>query len=279
MRLAVTLALLGLAAAQDTPPVLPPGQAPTFGHYGPPQPVEVSEIMFGSYQRRPVIVRGEIMPLDLQGQYYQFHDRTGTVVLMTVGELGGAMHDLIGREVRIVGLVRELVTKQDTCPGPNMRPVPESYCLDPELPITPDLVGDRAGWPKWSITAWSISDNGPLTGRKRDVERSALADVLSGETLPDKDVKVVGRFCGARLCGTIGPAPEASAWVVEEEGTAVWVVGKEPKGKGWRLDPAYKGDTTRWVEVIGRLQACGAGSRCLRARTVTLVARPATPAP
>jgi hypothetical protein len=53
----------------------------------------------------------------------------------------------------------------------------------------------------------------------------------------------------------------------------VWIVGKEPKGKGWQLDRTYQGDTSRWVEVTGRIEPCGA-ARCLRARSVALVPRP-----
>jgi hypothetical protein len=62
------------------------------------------------------------------------------------------------------------------------------------------------------------------------------------------------------------------------------VIGKEPKGKGWRLDPTYAADTSRWVEVVGRIEPCGA-TRCLKAKSVNLaprpldVAEPASPAP
>jgi hypothetical protein len=51
-------------------------------------------------------------------------------------------------------------------------------------------------------------------------------------------------------------------------------VGKEPKGKGWSFDPAYRGDMGKWLEVQGRLAACGT-MPCLRASRLTLTARPA----
>jgi hypothetical protein len=96
---------------------------------------------------------------------------------------------------------------------------------------------------------------------------------------------VVGRFCGANPCGGLGPQPHKSAWALQdEEDEAVWVIGKEPKGKGWRLDPTYTADMSRWVEVVGRIEACGA-TRCLKAKSVNLTARPpeaadpASPAP
>lgn len=65
----------------------------------------------------------------------------------------------------------------------------------------------------------------------------------------------------------------------EVELASVWVIGKEPKGKGWRLDPTYEGDTSRWLEVKGWLRPCGS-SRCLRAQSIALVPRPdASPSP
>ena len=86
---------------------------------------------------------------------------------------------------------------------------------------------------------------------------------------------VVGRFCGASLCGGLGPAPVPKAWVLADDANAVWVIGKEPAGKGWRLDPAYPADTSRWLEVVGRVEPCGA-TRCLRAKSVALSPRRGT---
>ena len=62
-----------------------------------------------------------------------------------------------------------------------------------------------------------------------------------------------GASAARALCGGLGPAPAPKAWVLADDVTAVWVIGKEPAGKGWRLDPAYPADTSRWLEVIGRV--------------------------
>ena len=56
----------------------------------------------------------------------------------------------------------------------------------------------------------------------------------------------------------------------------VWVLGKEPRGKGWRLDPTYAADSRRWLEVEGRLERCGTAV-CLKAKNVVLSAPPAEP--
>jgi len=287
MSLAASAAVF-FVLAQAIP--VPQGRAPvevppitTFAHYGPPQPVELSDIAFGSYQHQAVVVRADIGPLDLRGQYWMLMDGGASVVLILVGELAGSARELMGHRLQVTGLVRELVPRQDTCPGPGGRPYPESYCKDPELPPTPDLSGDRTTWPKWSITAWALSDAGEPGGRRKGaLERSALFELLSAATLPEKDVRVSGRFCGARLCGDgLGAPPEPSAWAIDDEGTAVWVVGKPPQGKGWRLDASARSDTARWLEVTGRLVPCtgSAGARCLKAKTVVLVPRPGAASP
>ena len=33
----------------------------------------------------------------------------------------------------------------------------------------------------------------------------------------------------------------------------VWVTGRRPAGQGFHLDATYRGDTTRWLEVRGKV--------------------------
>ena len=54
---------------------------------------------------------------------------------------------------------------------------------------------------------------------------------------------------------------------------ALWVTGKAPRGKGFALDPGYKGDTVRWLEVAGKAEVAD-GIVYLRASKITLAARP-----
>jgi hypothetical protein len=91
-------------------------------------------------------------------------------------------------------------------------------------------------------------------------------------------VTVVGLFAGRNLFGDL---PEGSArtpgdWVLKLGPSAVWVTGKKPEGKGWRLDPAYKGDTVRWLQVTGRVETQG-DITYLRATKVALTAPPKEP--
>jgi hypothetical protein len=147
--------------------------------------------------------------------------------------------------------------------------VAQSICDDPELPPTPDLTLERASWPNVSITAWSIVDVSPDAASASD----DFATTLGGS--PGENVRLRGRFGGANLDGRLAAAPQAGAWTLLSDAGAVWIIGKPPRGNGWRLDPAYRGDLGRWVEVEGTLARCGSAT-CVRARRVVLAATPKT---
>ena len=40
--------------------------------------------------------------------------------------------------------------------------------------------------------------------------------------------------------------------MLKDGDTAMWVMGKTPRGEGWKLDLDYKGDTKNWLEVEGK---------------------------
>jgi hypothetical protein len=269
------MVLGGTAAAAATQvhvqaPGLPEGTP--YAHYGTPEAVELSALTMGAYERRVVQTRGALSALETTREYFELSEG-GQVVLMPTRELGDSLRSVDGRRVEVIGFVRPLVEQQGKCRISPTQTAPQSYCDNPDLPPTPDLVGTRTHWPRTSITAWSVSDITPLERGHRGPERSPLMDLLAAATPSEKPIRVVGRFCGAGLCGAVEGRPDPSAWVLQDEEASVWVIGKEPKGKGWRLDPAYKGDTTRWLEVTGRLQPCGP-ARCLRAQSIVLVPRP-----
>jgi hypothetical protein len=274
---AIVLGGAAVASATQVQIHVPGMRSPTgYGHYGTPLPAELSEVAIGGYVRRAVQTRGTLTSLEQGGQYFELSEG-GRVVIIPVSELAGALTSLNGLRVEVVGLVRPLAESQGTCKLPDGRSAPESYCDNPDLPPTPDLAGmERAHWPRTSITVWSVSDITSLEGGRGGAGRSSLMDLLAEETPSDKRVLVVGRFCGANLCGGLGPRPHPSAWALKDEDASVWVIGKEPKGKGWRLDPTYEGDTSRWIEVTGKVVACGAG-RCLRASKVALAPAPRPP--
>jgi hypothetical protein len=92
--------------------------------------------------------------------------------------------------------------------------------------------------------------------------------------LAKETVKVRGQFRGKNLFGDLPPAgAPADGWVIKDGDSAVWVSGHRPKGSGWSLDPESRSDTTRWLEVVGKIETRD-GVTLLRASQVTLVGPP-----
>jgi hypothetical protein len=89
-----------------------------------------------------------------------------------------------------------------------------------------------------------------------------------------KTVSILGQFRGRNLFGDL---PEETRrkpgdWVLKDGELALWVTERPPQGKGFTLDPSYKGDTTRWLEVEGKPEVVN-GVLYLRASKVTLARR------
>ncbi len=254
-----------------------PGGSDRYVGYGRPMPATLREIVNGRYRRQAVRTLGTLSYADPTSGYLKLRDRGDEVLVIVVNELRDEVRSFVGLRVEVTGLPRELHESQGTCIFLNQT-VPQSICDDPPLPATPDLGTTHPFWPRTSLTIWSISDLTPLARRSRseDETSTTLRELLGGETPSDGRVTVRGRFCGRNLCGGLSAAaPKGDAWVLAQDGAAVWVVGKKAKGKGWWLDPFSKGDTSRWLEVVGRIEACGEG-RCLHADSVML-ARPPEP--
>ncbi len=96
----------------------------------------------------------------------------------------------------------------------------------------------------------------------------------------DRTVTVVGRFRGRNLYGDLPEAPGTSPddFVLRAGTAAAWIVGKEPKGRGFELDVMARVDTGRWLQVTGVVS----GSDRLieiEASEIAQVERPETPAP
>lgn len=117
---------------------------------------------------------------------------------------------------------------------------------------------------------------------------SVRALALSPDRYLSHSVTVVGRFRGRNLYGDLPKAPGVSRWdfVLQSADAAVWVVGRQPKGDGFDLDPGARVDTGRWLEVQGRVRV-DEGLVWIEASTIGISdppdepsqARPPTPVP
>jgi hypothetical protein len=240
--------------------------------YGPLQVEDLEQLARSgqSYHRRLVKTRGVLGDL-APGQYLALGDLAARVLVIPMQP--GDYHDLgtmNGIDVDLTGVVRVLPTKQDLVPCRGTR-VLESKCEDWDLPVLPNA---QANWPPVSITVVRISDRGTSGGPRK--ERRTLADTgLDAAAADGKPVRALGQFRGANLCKDL---PEASRhdpadWVLHTTEGSVWVTGRRPAGKGFQLDAAYRGDTTRWLEVSGKVLILE-NVRYLKASKVVLIPRP-----
>jgi hypothetical protein len=263
------------ALALAGPQILPPPGQPTeertpgfseYASYGEPRPVELSSFSneAGSYQRMNVRTRGTVDIL-VPNRYYTLRDGSDRVLLIPARDIAYDVGRLGGFRVEVTGVVRQIRPKE------YVRGVDLDLIEDPALPPLP---APAIELPRVSLTALGMSDISPL-------ERRGGAPALTRDIAADparyagKKVTVVGQFRGRNLFDDL-PAHsqrEASDWVLKDGDSAMWVTGKKPQGKGWSLDPAYKGDAAKWLEVIGRAEVVK-GIVYLRASQVALTSRP-----
>jgi hypothetical protein len=248
------------------------------GHYGPAEPADLDDVVRNAsgWQKHHVLVKGVLGDLLIR-KYLALADGTARVMLIPMEDPDYRdFATLIGAEVEVHGIVRMLPGHQATvrCRGEYM---PETKCEDPLLPVLPD---HQTGWPEVSITIVSLSEAGPGHRRPRAAART-LEDVNMSKAAADgKPLTMTGQFRGANLCGDLPPSSQRDAadWVLLTSEGAVWVVGHRPEGRGFSLDPARPGDTTRWLQVRGKVEVT-AEARYVRPGSVELIPKPAGAGP
>lgn len=241
--------------------------------YGPLQVEELDRIAHdgGSYHRRLVLTRGVVSDL-VPGRFLVLEQGTARVLLLPFESVD--YHDYIslrGVDVDLTGVVRVLPAKQKSvmCRGTY---VPESKCEDWDLPVLPDA---EIQWPPVSITIVKMSDRGTSGGGRRRGARTLAETGVAAAAAEGKPVRAIGQFRGANLCRDLPTESrrDVADWVLLTSEGPVWVTGRRPAGKGFQLDPAYRADTARWLEVTGKVQVAGEVSY-LKAGKVALIARP-----
>ncbi|HEX6737193.1 MAG TPA: hypothetical protein VF310_02865 [Vicinamibacteria bacterium] len=268
-------ALLACAAAAATQ--TPQQQVHITGpegtsEYGEPVFAELSSIAFGAdiHQRQHVRTRGRLEPLDI-GHYFLLTEGSARVLVLFAGGAGSETTQFLGHDVDTSGVVRT-IRKKEYVGGVDL-----DLIEDPTLPVLP---APRNDWPKVSLTVLGMSFREGGAGRRGGATgRSAVAELLANPPAAGtKAAKVVimGVFRGRNLFGDLPAASQRKPgdWVLKDGEQALWVTGKEPKGKGWALDPDYRADTARWLEVEGRPEVVN-GIVYLEASALRLVKRPA----
>ena len=102
----------------------------------------------------------------------------------------------------------------------------------------------------------------------------SLATVLEdAERFKGRTVKVAGQFRGRNVFGDVPAAGvPAEGWLIKDGDALLWIVGHEPKGKGFALDPAAQSDGRWWVIVSGTPETRG-DLVVLRGKDVVLLSR------
>ena len=130
---------------------------------------------------------------------------------------------------------------------------------------------DTAGFLTWSFQVMPESAKRAKDGR----DSGLRALVASAGAAEKQSVRVRGQFRGRNLFGDLPTETRrgSSDWVIHDQGVAVWVTGKAPKGDGWSLDLDRRSESVRWVEVEGEVSAKD-GVVYVKAKSVSLVVGP-----
>lgn len=113
-----------------------------------------------------------------------------------------------------------------------------------------------APWPRrGEVIVVNVTDAVPAQSlRAPSVRNLALAP----ERYVGQRVTVQGQFRGRNLYADLPQAPPGgdgkSEFVIRSAGAAVWVTGKEPRGRGFHFDVNSRLDTKRWIEVSGTVR-------------------------
>jgi hypothetical protein len=84
--------------------------------------------------------------------------------------------------------------------------------------------------------------------------------VLSPDRFENRGVTISGRFRGRNIHADIAaPVPVPTKWdfVIQSADASIWIVGLQPKGSGFELDPNARRDTGRWVQIGGMVRRQG----------------------
>lgn len=129
-------------------------------------------------------------------------------------------------------------------------------------------------WPSSGELKLLIADE---TRRADEPDTATMrAITLEPARYRDQTVTVTGRFRGRNLYGDLPEAPGSTRddFVLQSGDAAVWVVGMEPRGKGFDLDVMARVDTSRWLKITGVVSG---GDRLIEieAEAIEAVERPA----
>jgi hypothetical protein len=268
--------MLLLLAPQVRDPQITLGAGGPSAQYGAATQVPLTDIAYGAVARQKahVMTHGRLQPLGTRSDVFLLTDGNARVLLIPgYGLPNEALNRMSSVRVEVRGITRPIV-KKEFLGGKDV-----NLIEDPGLPPVPAPAPDL---PEVSLTVLAVSetmDSQRGAGRAAPLEMVVQQVRNAAEEAGKSEVRVFGQFRGRNLFGDLPTSSQRRQddWVLKDGEAALWVTGKAPRGKGWALNPAYKGDTSWWLEVDGRADVVD-GVVYLRASRVELK-RPPTPEP
>lgn len=220
----------------------------------------------GMYNERPVIVQGELNYSDSQDQNYNIFELRAksalhTVRVATPQQSMDDMRFMVGQKVEITGIFFDLSSIMSPQNHPVLRYFPGAVRQDALSfdksnfiavtgvtvmePIESDLVPDKP------------EDQPDIVDPDIDVSTVSALDLRQLVEDPSpylgKQVVVLGKFRGSNLYGDLSIKEKRTPrdFVIKLADAAIWVTGRRPRGKDFRLDPEKRRDTGKWLRVIG----------------------------
>jgi hypothetical protein len=233
-----------------------------------PSRVSVTELTRSAmiYNERPVITVGELTWGDSTDSNANIFELKGDDALRTVrvATAYGSMTDLrflSGRRVEIQGIFFDLESISFPDRHPILRYFPgavrsDALGFDKNYFIavtTADVIEDV----KSDIDARKAEEEADVAEPNIDSSKVSSLDLreLLKEPAPHlgKQVVVLGKFRGSNLYGDLSIRDKRTPrdFVIKVADSAIWVTGRRPRGKGFRLDPAKRRDTGEWLRVVG----------------------------
>jgi hypothetical protein len=190
-----------------------------------------------------------------------------------------------GQEVEITGIFFDLSSIMDPQRHPILRYFPgvvrddmngfnKEYFIaitfvELIVDLEPDFIPDAAG------KKTEIEDPDILVS---DVLRVDLRDLVKDPgKYTDREIAVLGKFRGNNLYGDLSIRDKRTPrdFVIKTADAAIWVTGRRPRGKGFKLDAKKRRDTGTWLTVIGTTWKYEpTGTYYLRAAKVEIADKP-----
>jgi Bacterial Ig-like domain len=244
------------------------------------------------YNEKRVIVQGELRYGDIQDSNYNIFELRGEDALrvVRVGTGSQSMEDLrfkVGQKVEISGIFFDLQSVMMPQQHPILRYFPgavrtDSLAVDKQYFIAV-MTADVIGIPTESNLKPPKPKDEPEI-EDPDIDSSSLTNLDLRELVKDpgpylgKQVSVLGKFRGSNLYGDLSIRDKRTPrdFVIKVADAAIWVTGRRPRGKDFRLDPDKKRDTGEWLRVIGEPWNVD-GTVYLKALKISLAEDPGKP--